>query len=48
MFKNDQINQINSNILVLHNGTAGRLKPCKIRVEGAWESGKGWEQGKPC
>ncbi len=33
--------QIKSNILVKHNGTVGRLKPCKIRVEGAWKSGKG-------
>ncbi len=40
--------QIKSNILVKHNGTVERLKPCKIRVEGAWKSGKGREQGKPC
>ncbi len=41
-------NQIKSNILVKHYGTVGRLKPCKIKVEGAWESGKGREQGEPC
>ncbi len=39
--------QIKSNILVKHNGTVGRLKLCKIKVEGVWESGKGRDQGEP-
>ncbi len=36
-----------SNLLVKYNGNAGRLKPFKIRIEGAWESRKVREQGKP-
>ncbi len=36
-----KIKSIDSNILVKHDGTVGHLKPCKIREEGAWESGKG-------
>ncbi len=27
--------QIKPNVLVKHNGTVGRLKPCLIRIEGA-------------
>ncbi len=27
--------------MVKYNGTVGRLKPCKMLIEGAWESGKG-------
>ncbi len=41
-------NPIEPHILVTHIGTVGRLTPCSIRVEGAWESGKGWEHGAPC
>ncbi len=45
---NTLLDQIKSDTLVKHNGTVRHLKPCKIRVEVAWESGKGWEQGNPC
>ncbi len=40
--------QLKSNLMVKHNSTVGRLKPCKLKIEGAWESRKGREQGNPC
>ncbi len=39
--------KIKSNLLVKYNGTVGRLKPCRIRIEGAWEQRKEREQDKP-
>ncbi len=36
------------NLLVNYNGTVRHLKACKIRIEGAWESRKGREEGNPC
>ncbi len=39
---------ITSNPLVKYNGTVRRLKPCKIKIEGAWEARKRREQEKPC
>ncbi len=39
---------IKSNLVVKYNGMVGRLKPCRIKIEGAWESRKGREEGRPC
>ncbi len=40
--------QTKSNLLVKYNDTVRHLKPCKIKIKGAWESSKVREQGKPC
>ncbi len=34
-------NQITSNILVKHNGTVGRLKPCKMKLKEHGSQGRG-------
>ncbi len=36
--------QLKSNLLVKYNG---RLKPCKIKIEGAWQSRKGTGKAMP-
>ncbi len=40
--------EFKSNLSVKYNGTVRRLKPFKIKIEGAWESRKEREHRKPC